>query len=125
MLGSTFVIVMLDDRLRRAERHTTGGRAMLQMMRRDDAIRIAELCVLAAQPEKISPFLRSCLSPDEVTAKLKAATPAASAAGDAAQPAATRAGSDTASIFGEPTPAERDRLAAVLQKRFESMYGPK
>jgi hypothetical protein len=48
---------------------------MLQMMRRDDAIEITELCVLAGKPDKISVFLRSNLSPAEVKARLTAEAP--------------------------------------------------
>jgi len=68
----------------------------------DDAEEIAEICMVAGRPDRIAEFLGGRLMPGEVKDRLiAAATPA--------QPAAnTMAPANSGSIFGGPTPAERD-----------------
>ena len=78
----------------------------------DDAVDIAELCMLAGSPDRIAEFLGSRLTPGEVKNRLTEA---------AAAPATTKT-TTPRSIFGEPTAAERDALAVALQRRFEQVY---
>ncbi|SEP47925.1 hypothetical protein SAMN02990966_06935 [Rhodospirillales bacterium URHD0017] len=81
----------------------------------EDAIEIAELCMVAGAPDRISDFFACRFTPEDVKARLSAPPAAASAA---AKPAARP------SIFGGPTPEQRDQLAAVLERRFRAMYPP-
>lgn len=83
----------------------------------DDAEEIAQLCMLAGRPDRIAEFLGSRLSPGLVRDQL------AEAAAPQKTPAAnTTAPANSGSIFGGPTPAERDKLAVALQRRFEQVY---
>ena len=77
----------------------------------DDADEIAELCMLAGRPDRIAEFLGGRLTPGEVRDRLSAAPAAPS---PAAKPAASP------SIFGGPTPEQRDALAAAIKRRFEA-----
>jgi hypothetical protein len=83
----------------------------VQMVSVEDAIEIAELCMLAGRPDRIAEFLGSRLTPGEVRDRLSAAPAAPS---PAAKPAASP------SIFGGPTPEQRDALAAAIKRRFEA-----
>jgi hypothetical protein len=89
-----------------SDSHYIGGVPTVSI---DDAVEIAELCLLAGRPERIAEFLGDRLTPGLVRDRLSAAPV------PAAQPAASR------SIFGEPTPAERDALTEAVRRRFEAM----
>lgn len=81
----------------------------------ETAVKIVQTCLAAQRPEMIVPALLDRRSPECVAAELAASrtTPAAVAS---ATPA-------SGSIFGGPTPAQRDALAAAIKKRFEAMAG--
>jgi hypothetical protein len=88
------------------------------MVRVDDAVEIAELCMLAGKPHEIVLCLNARLTPSEVKRRLMAAAPAASTA-----EGTTRVAAAAGSLFGGPTPAERDALAAAVKRRFAAMAG--
>jgi hypothetical protein len=87
-----------------------GGIATISV---DDAVEIAELCMLAGRADRIAEFLGGRLTPGLVRdqlAKLAAPpTPAPSAA------------SSATNIFGGPTPAQRDALTEAVRRRFAAM----
>lgn len=86
------------------------------------AVRIVEACLAANQPQAIVPALLDRRSPESVIAEMAAigTTPQATPRPPTPSPAPA-----SGSIFGEPTPAQRDALTAVLEKRFRAMYGDK
>jgi hypothetical protein len=94
-----------------SDRYYSGGVPTISV---EDAIEIAELCMLAGQPNRIADFLGSRLTPNEAKTRLAEAA-AAPAPPAAAKPAASP------SIFGGPTPEQRDALAAAIKKRFDAM----
>ena len=93
----------------------SGGIAMVSV---DDAVEIAELCMLAKRPDRIAEFLGGQLTPGLVKDQLAKAAAAPTPAANTTMTAPVNSGS----IFGGPTSAERDRLAVALQRRFEQVY---
>ena len=81
----------------------------------EGAIRIVKACLAAQQPDMIVRALIERRSPESVEAELAAAnlTP---------QPAAPAPAAKPTSIFGEPTPQQRDALAVAIQRRLEQVY---
>ena len=71
---------------------------------------IVRTCVNAGRPDLIEDALFERLSVSDLRAKIEAERPAAPA------PAASP------SVFGEPTPQQRDALAAAIQRRMEQVY---
>jgi len=93
----------------------SGGVAMVSV---DDAVEIAELCLLAGKPDRIAEFLGGRLTPGLVRDQLAEAaaqpTPAANTT--------TKAAANSGSIFGGPTPTEKDGLTAAVRQRITAMY---
>lgn len=81
----------------------------------ETAVKIVQTCLAAQRPEMIVPALLDRRSPEGVAAEL--------AASRTTRPAVASVAPTSGSIFGEPTPAQRDALAAAIKKRFEAMAG--
>jgi hypothetical protein len=107
-----------DDTLAGAQGHIIPGDAtMLDRDSFQNIIEVVRCCVQAGRADLIEAALTDRLHVGEVSAKI--------ASEQAARPAAQPAAAASGSIFGGPTPAQRDQLATVLEKRFREMYGAK
>jgi hypothetical protein len=86
---------------------------MLDVDSFDNIISIVRACVAANRADLIEPSLIDRLHVGEVATKIESER--------AARPAAAA----NNSIFGGPTPAEADALAAAIEKRFRTQNGPR
>ena len=77
----------------------------------EGAIRIVGACLQAGKPERIIPALLDRCSPESIAAEL------------GAEPSVRPPKAADDSIFGGPTPEQRDALAAAIKKRFDAMAG--
>jgi hypothetical protein len=81
----------------------------------NNTIAIVRACVNAGRADLIEDALFARQDVAEVQAKIERERAPQPAAAAATAPA-------NRSIFGEPSPAERDKLAVALQRRFEQVY---